>query len=457
MIGCVPLSEGFVRFRLRWISAILFAGLATTASAAVIDVRKLKDGTGLIFIEGDIVLGDEKTFANVALGHENAIVVLSSDGGNLHAGIEIGKSIRLKGFSTFVTDGQGCASACALAWLGGRSRAMSASARVGFHAAHTLQGEQKITTSVGNALVGAYVAQLGLPERAVIYVTSAAPDEIRWLTFADAQRVGIEVKQINLNEGTTAPRSQPPPVAQGTATGSWGRYGDWIQIYSRPVQLEATQIATAIKAHFDNTYVFRFANGWYGVVIGPFPAGTGVARRDALVAAGAIPADSLIPRPDRMVDLVFGSTPALPGGAPAADGSASAEVRARGFMAELQRRWSLDNAQALATLDAVYADTIQYYGRPNTKQAVMTEKRQFAERWPARSYAVRADTLTASCSADGRDCRVEAIVDWRAASAARGATSIGSARLELQLRQEGSRMLVVGETGTVLNRSTARN
>jgi hypothetical protein len=90
----------------------------------------------IIFVTGDLARGDEKHFIDVAVNSENAIVLFQSGGGNLLAGIEIGKAIHLKGFATFVPDTVQCASACALAWLGGRVRYMSDTAQVGFHAVY---------------------------------------------------------------------------------------------------------------------------------------------------------------------------------------------------------------------------------------------------------------------------------------------------------------------------------
>src|SRR6476620_8814312 len=104
---------------------------------ATISSERLEKGSAVIFVEGDLEYGDERLFANVAVPLDSAIVVFRSNGGNLKAGIDIGKAIRLKGFLTVVPDGQSCASACALAWLGGRVRLMGKSARVGFHAAYT--------------------------------------------------------------------------------------------------------------------------------------------------------------------------------------------------------------------------------------------------------------------------------------------------------------------------------
>jgi hypothetical protein len=162
----------------------------------------------LIEVEGELIHGDEAKFIEAAIKSADAIVVFHSGGGNLLAGIEIGKAIRLKGFSTLVPDDMHCASACALAWLAGRVRLMSDTARVGFHAVYTSEDGETRVSSAGNAIAGAYLNQLGLPTSAIIYITGAPPDGMQWLNFADAQRVGIEVKKLNLT--TDANASKPP-------------------------------------------------------------------------------------------------------------------------------------------------------------------------------------------------------------------------------------------------------
>jgi hypothetical protein len=190
-------------------------GLLTSplsAVAANIEATPMGSGQGVIItVIGDLQLGDEKKFVDVALGTPEAVVLLGSNGGNLVAGIEIGKAVRLKGFGTFVPDGATCASACALAWLGGRVRAMGEGAKIGFHAASfSSNGE---VTSAGNALVGAYLNQLGLPTSAVIYISETPPGAIRWLTFADAQAHGIDVKKLDLPKTAANPPSNTPPIA----------------------------------------------------------------------------------------------------------------------------------------------------------------------------------------------------------------------------------------------------
>jgi hypothetical protein len=182
--------------------AALFVCLCLSQPAESAEFKKspTKAG-GLDFIEvvGDLAVGDEKKFVDVAISSADAVVVFHSRGGSLFAGMEIGRAIRLKGFSTLVPDNMLCASACALAWLGGRVRLMSDTARVGFHAAYTDDNNgQANVSSAGNAVVGAYLNQLGLPTSAIIYITDSPPNGIQWLSFADAQRVSIDVKLLNL-------------------------------------------------------------------------------------------------------------------------------------------------------------------------------------------------------------------------------------------------------------------
>ncbi|MDE2384633.1 MAG: hypothetical protein KGO53_08440 [Alphaproteobacteria bacterium] len=98
------------------ISIGVFVYASAAQAAEVIIVQAATSTTpALISIEGEFVQGDEKEFTRRVLDVDTAIVRLSSPGGNLYAGIQMGKAIRLKQFSTLVTNDSTCASACALA------------------------------------------------------------------------------------------------------------------------------------------------------------------------------------------------------------------------------------------------------------------------------------------------------------------------------------------------------
>jgi hypothetical protein len=154
--------------------ALICATLSGRATAATIDTTQLADGSTVISVQGDLVLPDIEVFKLKLSGVTKGLVLLASDGGSLQAGIQIGTAIRLRGLATLVPDGSRCASACAIAWLGGTPRVMGQNARIGFHAAYRLERGAPVATGVGNALLGAYLNTLGLSDRAIIYVTMAA-------------------------------------------------------------------------------------------------------------------------------------------------------------------------------------------------------------------------------------------------------------------------------------------
>lgn len=172
--------------------------LAAPAFAASVDtVTREFQGRKLphIIVRGEMAKGDEKKFVRRALSLEEAIVVLEGPGGELKPGIEIGKVIRMKGFTTIVRKGETCESACALAWLGGLPAMMEAEGTIGFHAAWRDNDEGSVS-SVGNARVGAYVNALGLPGAVVEYVTEAQPDDMKFLTFRDAKEIGLPLTRF---------------------------------------------------------------------------------------------------------------------------------------------------------------------------------------------------------------------------------------------------------------------
>jgi len=200
------------------VSAILGLICCDLAGAAEFRRTPTTDGADIIAIAGDFVLGDEKKFVDLALSSQRALVVLESPGGNLYAGIEIGRAIHLKGFATLVPDGVRCASACALAWLGGSPRVMGGTGQVGFHAVYTTNDGQPAISSTGNALVGAYLNQLGLSTSAVLYITTSPPEGMQWLSFADARRIGIDVQQTNSSlDANVKPRQVEEPLRRPDA------------------------------------------------------------------------------------------------------------------------------------------------------------------------------------------------------------------------------------------------
>jgi hypothetical protein len=175
--------------------ALILLATARALAATITLAPQTPDRPNVITVEGPLVSVDGDQFAAKAASLRSAIVAFSSDGGSLVAGVRIGEAIRRKGFSTFVPDGRRCASACALAWLGGEERFIGADARIGFHAGYDMAAGTE--TGVGNAAVGAYLAKIGLPYEAVVFITQAASNEITWLNMSDVAQRGIRVTLLS--------------------------------------------------------------------------------------------------------------------------------------------------------------------------------------------------------------------------------------------------------------------
>jgi hypothetical protein len=165
--------------------------------AADISIEKI---TGIdahaIVISGSIQSSDAESFTNRISGIKNAVVILDSAGGDIPASLAIGRSIRGRGFSTGVPDNTLCTSSCALIWLAGVNRFAEESSFLGFHAAYIYKDGRASEEGVANALVGAYLNELGLSESAIIFATSAPPEGVERLDKNKAELVGISYSSV---------------------------------------------------------------------------------------------------------------------------------------------------------------------------------------------------------------------------------------------------------------------
>lgn len=193
------------------ISVLLSFLLISSANAADIKAIPLNGpGEGAIFIEGDLTYQDREDFLTKINPFARGLVIFNSKGGSAYAGIEIGKTIRMRGFTTWVPSGSSCASACAVAWLGGTRRLVGKSAVIGFHSVYKIENGAPVATGDGNAIYGAYLSQLGLSDRAIMYLSNAAPTSMNWLTPAEAESFGISLTVYD-PKPTEPPAPANPP------------------------------------------------------------------------------------------------------------------------------------------------------------------------------------------------------------------------------------------------------
>ena len=123
--------------------------------------------------------------------------------------------------------------------------------------------------------------------------------------------------------------------------------------------------------------------------------------------------------------------------------------RATGLVLSLAARWSEPNAVTLRALDDLYADKVFYHGKLAPRQAVVAEKRQFAERWPQRSYKVRPHSVTASCNAATQMCRVQGVMERELANPATSAKSRDITNFDYGISASGPKLKIATETSAV--------
>jgi hypothetical protein len=163
-----------------------------------------------IYISGEVVEGDFKKFKELADAVPktgSALVFLDGIGGLIAPALRIGEMIRKRQFGTAVLYGDTCVSSCAMMWLAGTIRQLVSGSKIGFHSVYTKDDHQ--VDSVGNAIVGAYLTNLGLSYAAVRFCTQAAPDGMTWLTKKDATELGIEVQESLPTAETLAELPKP--------------------------------------------------------------------------------------------------------------------------------------------------------------------------------------------------------------------------------------------------------
>jgi hypothetical protein len=80
----------------------------------------------------------------------------------------------------------------------------------------------------GNALVGAYLNTLGLTDEAIVFITSAAPDDAEFLSFQKAEILGIAVKQFGAGTEPqqAATKVEPEPAKPLRSAEPDARYYD---------------------------------------------------------------------------------------------------------------------------------------------------------------------------------------------------------------------------------------
>jgi hypothetical protein len=143
-----------------------------------------------IRVTWEISTGDALQFAKAASQGGKAFVLMNSRGGSLAEALAIGREIRARGFATSVAPGTICASACAFAWLAGEPRAVERSAAILFHHPWNEEDDHDLEAAA-SAILGAYLSELGMNDRAIWFMTRKGKDSGEFLTEDISRELGI--------------------------------------------------------------------------------------------------------------------------------------------------------------------------------------------------------------------------------------------------------------------------
>jgi hypothetical protein len=213
LLALAILSIGYIRGHVaapvaeRETSTIVSASASAaehTAPMTVTVVPRSESGvfrdTALVYLDGPIDAGAPDRLSRALDGIDGKLAVwLNSPGGNLFAGMQLGRIIRKHGAATHIIDyhtllpGE-CYRACSLAFLDGEYRFADNGARYGVHRASLQTGPTPGARDLEQALSGSirsYIREMGVDARLFDLWVKAGADEMYLLSQQQARDLGV--------------------------------------------------------------------------------------------------------------------------------------------------------------------------------------------------------------------------------------------------------------------------
>lgn len=207
------------------IASWLLAFGPSQAAALTYEPLVLDDGSTVLVVEGEFAPSDDlKRFLSAIIDHTPDLVTFNSPGGSLGSALAHGRAIRRLGLSTFQLRRLECASACAFAFLGGIER-FADPGSIGVHqSSFAADNDADMGTAVGEMQVVTadllqYLREMGVDAELLELSLSTSPSDIRYLTAAEMQRMGVSTEDVSrggVRKSAEKPAASPvhPPAAR---------------------------------------------------------------------------------------------------------------------------------------------------------------------------------------------------------------------------------------------------
>ena len=190
-----------------WLIGILFLVLSTNALRALEFKRHSADSAGLnaIAATGRIEAGDSeklRRYLKTLPGKPNTAIYLSSPGGSLIEGLKLGylfKEMRIKTVVEGDRPNNLCASACALAFLGGHDsqgrpwRSSTTSSLLGYHQFYCGDGQQCRDEQAAVSVILRFGRDVAAPLEIFIEMFNHPPQDMHWFSTSELCSLGIKV------------------------------------------------------------------------------------------------------------------------------------------------------------------------------------------------------------------------------------------------------------------------
>jgi hypothetical protein len=168
-----------------WLALVSTAAGAAPSPTSEFDspyqLRVLSDGT-VLEVSGSFSWALPQNFqAVLASAPQVRVVRFDSPGGHIQPALDVALMIRQRGLDTYV--GRFCASACTLAYLGGRQRWLAPDARLAFHQGHA----PGIPPTLVNTYLREAYEKFAVPAPFIAHVLRIAPDDL-WIPTHDELR-----------------------------------------------------------------------------------------------------------------------------------------------------------------------------------------------------------------------------------------------------------------------------
>ncbi|AAV89112.1 uncharacterized protein ZMO1_ZMO0488 [Zymomonas mobilis subsp. mobilis ZM4 = ATCC 31821] len=128
------------------------------------------------------------------------------------------------------------------------------------------------------------------------------------------------------------------------------------------------------------------------------------------------------------------------------------DTQATNFLSEYYQIAEQSPEQAIPWMMAHYKPVVDFFGKSQSLNQIIAQKRTYLTRWPIRSYRLLTDTVTHQCNQTNMICQSMGTLEFDAQSPERKAASHGKASFVLSVDFSGNTPQITSENSQVISR-----